>query len=205
MRNLVLGTLACMAIVLGVVTFTTAGDKHDHGKAAAAIGAPAPQFSLQDQNGKTVNLSDFAGKIVVLEWFNDGCPFVVRHYKNGDMNKTASGLADKGVVWLAINSTSGTDSAHNKQVAAEWKLERPILDDAAGNVGHMYGAKTTPNMFIIDKDGKLAYMGAIDNNPNGDKKEVVNYVEKGANELIAGSSVSESQTKPYGCSVKYGK
>jgi peroxiredoxin len=203
MRKLVLGTLACLGIVLGVVTFTTAGDKH--GTAAAKVGAPAPQFSLQDQNGKTVNLSDYTGKIVVLEWFNNECPFVVRHYKDGDMNKTAAGLADKGVVWLAINSTNGKTPQDNKAVAAEWKVERPILDDSSGNVGHMYGAKTTPHMFIIDKDGKLAYIGAIDNNANGNEKQVVNYVDKAVNELLNGSSVSESQTKSYGCSVKYAK
>jgi len=205
MRKLVLGTLACFGIVLGVVTFTTAGDKHDHGTSAAQIGAPAPQFSLQDQNGKTVNLNDYAGKIVVLEWFNNECPFVVRHYKDGDMNKTAAGLADKGVVWLAINSTSGKTSQDNKAVATEWKIERPILDDSTGTVGHMYGAKTTPNMFVIDKDGKLAYIGAIDNNASGNEKQVLNYVDKAVNELLNGSSVSESQTKSYGCSVKYAK
>jgi len=190
-------------LVLGVVTYTTAGEK---AASAAKVGQPAPQFALQDQNGKTVSLNDLSGKVVVLEWFNDGCPFVQGAYKDNAMNNTATKLADKGVVWLAINSTSGTNAEHNKQVAAEWKIDRPILDDSSGNVGHLYGAKTTPHMFVINKDGTLAYMGAIDNNANGDKKDnKVNYVEKAVNEILAGSSVSEPQTRSYGCSVKYGK
>jgi peroxiredoxin len=205
MRKLMIAMCASALLVLCVVTFTTAGEKS--GKAAAQLGAPAPQFALQDQNGKTVNLSDYSGKVVVLEWFNDGCPFVQAHYKGeSDMNASASKLADKGIVWLAINSTKDANVEHNKQIAAEWKIDRPILDDSSGNVGHLYGAKTTPHMYVIDKDGKLAYMGAIDNNPNGDKKDnKINYVEKAVNEILAGSSVSEPQTKSYGCSVKYGK
>jgi peroxiredoxin len=194
-------TFASALIVLGVVTFTTAKEKE--ATAAAKVGSPAPQFALQDQNGKTVSLGDYSGKIVVLEWFNDGCPFVQGAYKDNGMNGTAAKLADKGVVWLAINSTTGTDSAHNKQIAAEWKIDRPILDDAAGNVGHLYGAKTTPHMFVINKDGTLAYMGAIHNQASGDKK--VNYVEKAVDEILSGQSVSEPQTKSWGCSVKYTK
>jgi peroxiredoxin len=203
MRKLICATFASALMVVGAVSFSAAREK---AAAAASVGAPAPQFALQDQNGKTVNLSDLSGKVVVLEWFNDGCPFVQAHYKSGDMNATASKLAEKGVVWLAVNSTSGTNADHNKQIAAEWKIDRPILDDASGAVGKMYGAKTTPHMFVIDKDGKLAYIGAIDNNPNGDKKDnKINYVEKAVSEILAGQSVSEPQTRSYGCSVKYGK
>ena len=203
MRNLML-VCAGVLLVACVVTFTTAGEKS--GKPAAQVGQPAPQFALQDQNGKSVSLSDYAGKIVVLEWFNNECPYVQRHYKGeSDMNATASKLAEKGVVWLAINSTSGKTPDDNKQVAAEWKMDRPILDDASGNVGHLYGAKTTPHMFVIDKTGTLAYVGAIDNNANGDKKTPVNYVDKAVTEILSGQSVSEPQTKSYGCSVKYAK
>jgi peroxiredoxin len=200
MRNLMFAMCAAV-LVLGVVTFTTAGEKG--GMSAAKVGQPAPQFALQDQNGKTVNLGDYSGKIVVLEWFNDGCPFVQGAYKDNAMNKTAATLGEKGVVWLAINTTSTAGVEHNKQIAAEWKIDRPILDDSSGTVGHLYGAKTTPHMFVIDKDGKLAYMGAIHNQQSGDKN--VNYVEKAVNELLAGQSVSEPQTKSWGCSIKYGK
>ena len=201
MRKLMIGMCASALLVMCAVTFTTAGEKSD--KAAAQLGAPAPQFALQDQNGKTVNLSDYSGKIVVLEWFNDGCPFVQGAYKDNAMNNTASKLAEKGVVWLAVNTTSSSNVEHNKQIAAEWKIDRPILDDSSGTVGHLYGAKTTPHMFVIDKDGKLAYMGAIHNQKDGEKR--VNYVEKAVNELLSGQSVSEPQTKSWGCSVKYAK
>lgn len=197
MRKLMLASFASALLIACAVTFTTAGEKG--GKPAAQVGQPAPQFALQDQNGKTVNLSDYSGKIVVLEWFNNECPFVVGAYKDNAMNNTASKLTDKGVVWLAINSTNTANVERNKQVATEWKIDRPILDDASGNVGHLYGAKTTPHMFVIDKDGKLAYMGAIYDQSNKN----TNYVEKAVTEILAGQSVSEPQTKSWGCSVKY--
>jgi peroxiredoxin len=173
---------------------------------AAKVGAAAPAFTLKDQSGKDVSLSDFSGKIVVLEWFNDGCPFVQKHYKTGNMNSVASKYAGKDVVWLAVNSTKSASQSHNAKVAGEWKMERPILDDSAGKVGHAYGATNTPNMFIIDKDGKLVYRGAIDSDTSDDAaatKTATNYVAKALDELLAGKTVSQPETKPYGCSVKY--
>src|SRR5262245_8061449 len=198
MRNLMLVMCAGVLLVACVVSFTTAGEKS---KAAAKLGQPAPQFALQDQNGKTVNLSDFSGKVVVLEWFNDECPFVKGAYEGNTMNDTASKLSEKGVVWLAIDSTKSHSVDHNKQIATEWKMDRPILDDASGSVGHLYGAKTTPHMFVINKDGTLVYMGAI--YEESDKK--ANYVEKAVTEVLAGQSVSQPQTKSWGCTVKYAK
>ena len=201
MRKLMIGMFASALLVLCVVTFTTAGEKS--GKAAAQIGAPAPQFALQDQNGKTVNLSDYSGKVVVLEWFNDGCPFVQAHYKGeSDMNASASKLGEKGVVWLAINSTKDANVEHNKQIAAEWKIDRPILDDSSGNVGHLYGAKTTPHMYVIDKGGVLRYAGAIDDG-SAMRHGQSNYVRQALDELLAGKSVSKAETTSFGCGVKY--
>jgi peroxiredoxin len=171
---------------------------------SAKVGTPAPAFTLTDQNGKPTSLSDYSGKVVVLEWFNDGCPFVQRHYKDGDMNQTAEAFAPKGVVWLAINSTKDTDDAHNKAAAEKWSMNRPILNDATGTVGHLYKATNTPNMFVIGKDGMVAYRGAIDNDPDGDKStDKINYVSQALTEMLAGQPVSTPETKPYGCSIKY--
>ena len=168
-------------------------------------GDDAPAFSLQDQDGKTVSLSDFKGKTVVLEWFNDGCPFVQRLYKAKEMNDTADKYKDKDVVWLAINSTSGKKSADNKSAAETMGVDHPILADTDSTVAKAYGAKSTPHMFIIDKDGKIAYTGAIDNDPQGDKSDKVNYVDKALTEMLAGKPVSEPQTASYGCGVHYSR
>ncbi len=204
-----LTALGAFGVSLAIVSLLAArGVAADKPQSAAQIGAAAPTFSLQDQDGKTVALSDYAGKIVVLEWFNEECPFVVKHYKSGNMNDLASKYAGKDVVWLAINSTKGKTNDNNKAIASEWKIERPILNDATGEVGEAYGSKNTPTMYIIDKQGNLAYWGAIDNQPNPDPKSLegaTNYVSKALDELLAGQSVSEPKTKPYGCSVKYAK
>ena len=166
------------------------------------IGSTAPAFTLQDQNGNSVSLSDYAGKIVALEWFNENCPIVQRHYKAGDISATANKYAADGVVWLAINSTHDNTDASNKVAAAAWNMNRPILSDASGTVGHAYGATNTPEIFIIGKDGKVAYEGAIDNDPQGDKSsDKVNYPAKALDEILAGKTVSEPVTKPYGCTV----
>jgi peroxiredoxin len=174
--------------------------------AAPQIGAEAPAFTLQDQTGKSVSLSDYTGKIVVLEWFNENCPFVQRHYKAGDISETANKYAADGVVWLAINSTHDNTNTSNKAADMQWSMNRPILNDASGTVGHAYGATNTPEIFIINKDGKIAYEGAIDNDPQGDKSEgKVNYPAKALDELLAGKTVSEPETKAYGCTVHYAK
>lgn len=203
-------SFAAVAIMAALVSnFALAGDKHkdgkDKGKAAVAVGQAAPQFSLEDQNGKVVNLADFKDKVVVLEWFNNECPYVVKFYKNGDMNQWADAYKAKGVVWLAVNSTKGKTNADNKQVAGDWKLDRPILNDSNGATGHAYGATNTPQMFVINK-GQIAYMGAIDDKRSSKSEDIAgakNYVAKALDEILAGNSVSEPETKAYGCSVKY--
>lgn len=171
----------------------------------AVVGQAAPGFELKDQDGKIVNLADFKDRVVVLEWFNDGCPFVQKWYANGDMNKLAADYSAKGVVWLAVNSTNSTDESHNKVAAAKFNILRPVLNDADGKVGKLYGAKTTPQMYVINK-GTLAYDGAIDSIKSPDAEDIAkadNFVKAALDEVLAGKPVSKPTTLSYGCSVKY--
>ena len=179
----------------------------DSGKEAAqsvADSATGYAFSLTDQNGTKVNLSDYADKVIVLEWFNPDCPFVQRHYKTGTFAKLANNYKDKGVLWFAVNTTHYFNQEKNKAFHTEHELPYPVLDDRTGKIGKLFEAKTTPHMFILDTKGKIAYNGAIDDDPRGSKGDgAVNYVKKALDELLAGKAVSTSQIKPYGCSVKY--
>jgi peroxiredoxin len=171
-----------------------------------SVGDQAPNFTLPDTAGNEVSLSDFEGKIVVLEWLNPDCPFVQRHYKAGTMKNLAAKYGEEGVVWLAINSTNYMDMAVNANFKSVNKLPYTILVDQSGDVGHLYGAKTTPHMHIIDSGGQLVYIGAIDDDPRGNKGEsAVNYVASALDEVVAGKAVTTAETRPYGCSVKYKK
>jgi peroxiredoxin len=172
-----------------------------------SVASAAPDFTLTDQNGKTVSLSDYKGKIVVLEWINPDCPFVQRHYKAGTMADLATRYGEKGVVWLAINSTNYMGQKDNAKWVETYKLPYPILDDHDGAVGHAYSAKTSPHMYVIDASGNIVYQGAIDDDPRGSKPpaERTQYVAKALDELLAGQPVSVAESKPYGCSVKYAK
>lgn len=178
----------------------------------ATIGALAPAFTLTDLDGKTVKLADHRGKFVVLEWFNPGCPFVNASHQKGSLVTTAKSWQDKGVVWLAINSSAqgkqGFGVEVNQAGKTKFNLSHPILLDPDGAVGKAYGAMHTPHMYVIDKDGKLAYQGAIDNSPDGEGDSptsgaLVNYVSQALEELSAGKPVSVSSTSSYGCGVKY--
>jgi peroxiredoxin len=168
-------------------------------------GIRAPAFGLKSFDGKTVKLSDYRGKIVVLEWFNMECPFSLYHYETKNtMAELAKKYKSKNVVWFAVNSTNHTTPAANKTFAEKYKLAFPILDDRSGKVGRAYGAKTTPHIFIINPRGRIVYDGAIDNAPMGKTKEdAVNYVDNVLAELTAGKDISIKNTKPYGCTVKY--
>jgi len=169
-----------------------------------AIGKPAPAFSLTDQDGKTVQLSDYAGKLIVLEWMNPACPIVQRHYSAGTMIGLYKQYKDKGIVWLSIDSTSTDDNAADKKWATGQQVPWPILSDAGGATGKAYGATNTPGMFVIGTDGAVLYKGAIDNDPQGDRgASGVNYVSQALDEILAGKPVSAPETKQYGCSVKY--
>jgi len=175
---------------------------------AAKIGEAAPTFTLTDTDGKTVNLADFKDKIVVLEWFNPECPHVVKHHaKNTTFNDLHKEFSDKGVVFLAINSGAAGKQGAGKDLNAkykkDWNKSYPILLDESGTVGKAYGAKTTPHMFIIGKDGKLAYMGGIDNQRAFDAKDYKNFVKQTLDQMTKGETVTEPETKAYGCGVKY--
>ena len=200
-------TLAVLALAFSVAL----ADHHEKDKQAAAsakIGEAAPAFTLHDTAGKTHSLSDYAGKTVVLEWINPDCPFVVRHYNLDTMTNLAS--QNKDVVWLAIASGNTADAENLKTFAAKEGINYPILLDGDGTVGKTYGAKRTPHMYIITGDGKLAYNGGIDDQEIGDanapeKEGTLNYVEKALKEIADGKAVSQSETKAYGCPVKYKK
>lgn len=178
--------------------------------AHAKVGESAPNFSLVDLNGDKHTLSDYTaeGKIVVLEWFNPMCPFVVKHHDhNTTMATTYAEFKDKDVVWLAVNSAkeghpTGSHEA-NMKMAKEWNIAYPILVDQSGEVGKAFGAKTTPQMYVIDADGVLAYAGAIDDNKSAKKAGETNYVHNALVALVNGETVEVSETKSYGCSVKY--
>ena len=178
---------------------------------AVEIGKPAPDFSGTDINGKTVKLSDFKGKVVVIESYNSDCPFCNNHYKSGAMQDLQKDFATKGAVWLIVNSVNPKNPSHRTpdQAKAEWTAKNITanawIDDSSGALGHLYGMQTTPQMFVIDKDGKLVYDGAIDDQPDPthDPKSARNYVKEAVNDLLAGKPIEVPQTKPYGCSVKY--
>ncbi|MGH7900270.1 MAG: thioredoxin family protein [Thermodesulfobacteriota bacterium] len=198
--------IAALTLLITYSSFNQINGYSTDIQSKAEVGVPAPYFILEDQDGNSVSLSNFKDKIVILEWLNPDCPFVQRHYKSNTMTSLASNYSDNGVVWLAINSTHTMNKDDDKKWVEKHSLQYPILDDSSGNVGKLYGAKTTPNMFIIDKSGTLIYAGAIDDDPDGSKGEnKVNYVEKALKEVITGNPVSISETKPYGCSVKYSK
>ena len=205
MRKFSITAVALLA--LGLITFNSLAQDDNKPAEGPRPGQQAPNFTLSDQDGKSHTLADLKGKVVVLEWFNEECPFVVKQYREGHMNTLADRYEEKGVVWLAIDTTQMT-SEDNKKISEKWKIDRPILNDSDGTVGKAYEAKNTPQMFIIDKEGKIAYNGAIDSIKSAKTEDIAkaeNYVAKALDELLAGETVSTPETKPYGCVVKYGK
>ncbi len=192
--------------------FATLCILHQNAFAEPVIGQPAPAFTAIDSNGKRVSLSGFAGKTVVLEWTNDGCPYVKKHYGSGNMQKLQQELTANGAVWLSIISSAPGKQGHvngaqaNQLTASRSAHPTAVLLDPTGTIGHAYEAQTTPHMFIIDKTGKLRYMGAIDDQPSTDTATIAiarNYVREGFAALTAGRDLKETATDAYGCSVKY--
>lgn len=178
--------------------------------APAAVGKPAPNFTLPDLDGRKVSLSDFAGKTVVLEWFNPGCPFVKYAHAEGPLKDMAGRWTDRGVVWLAINSNApgkqGSGAALNREAAEGWRMRHPVLLDEDGKVGRAYGAKTTPHMYVVDPKGTLVYAGGLDNAPLGKVEgggPPRSFVDAALAELAEGKVVQTGSSQPYGCSVKY--
>src|SRR5665213_871605 len=178
---------------------------------AVEIGQPAPDFTGTDINGKTVKLSDYKGKIVVIESYNSDCPFCMNQYKTGAIQELQRDLAAKNVVWLIVDSVNRKNFSYRtpEQARTEW-ADRKItatawIDDSSGAIGHLYDMKTTPHMFVIDQNGTLIYDGAIDDRPApyGDPRTAKNYVRAAVDELLASKPVEVSQTKPYGCAGHY--
>ena len=181
-------------------------------QAAPSVGQAAPDFTLQDASGKTVKLSDYRGKHVVLEWTNPGCPYVRKHYNSGNMPATQKEAVDKGVVWLSINSTETSSYEYMEPAKlVAWQKERKsqptaVLLDEEGTTGKAYGARTTPHMYIVNPQGQLIYAGGIDSIASSDPQDIkkaVNYVRQGLGEALAGKPITASVTRPYGCSIKY--
>ncbi len=198
MKRLVLITLLLALPVLAV--------------AAAAPGDKAPDFTLTDTDGTEQTLSTYleAGNVVVLEWFNPDCPFIVKHHKNHKtMNEIYAKVEGKGVVWLAINSSAkgkeGAGLERNRKAVEDYGIPFPVLMDPAGEVGMAYGARTTPHMFVITPEGVVAYNGAIDDNRSADKLGETNYVVEALEAAMDGQMPAVTETRPYGCSVKYAK
>lgn len=181
-------------------------------EAGVNIGETAPDFTLTDTKGTSHSLSQHKGKFVVLEWVNYDCPFVKKHYDNGYMQALQKDYTAKDVVWLSINSSAEGKEGHyspdktNEMIQERGAAPTAFLLDTDGKVGKLFGAKTTPHMYIISPEGVLIYQGAIDSKPSADSADIassVNYVKQGLDEAIAGKAVSEPSTKSYGCSVKY--
>lgn len=178
----------------------------------AIVGAQAPQFTAKDSAGKEISLAALKGKVVVLEWFNPGCPFVKKFYKNGDMQRFQNDLVSKGVVWLTISSSAPGKSGHLTAEQAEatraelgMKSSALVLDES-GTIGKAYGARTTPHTFVVAADGTVAYGGAIDSENSTDADDIAtakNYVVEAASNLLANKGVEVTSTEPYGCGVKY--
>lgn len=178
----------------------------------AAVGKPAPDFTLNGSDGKPHALSSYKGKTVVLEWTNPGCPFVHKWYDSKEMQKLQKEATAKGTVWLRINSSApGKQGAQSPAEAAAYEKDQQVaatatLLDPEGTVGRLYGARTTPNMYVIDAKGTLVYSGAIDSKPSvsaADIPNAKNYVTAALADLAAGKPVETASTTPYGCSVKY--
>lgn len=180
--------------------------------AAAQLGAPAPGFTLTSANGDAVSLADFRGKIVVLEWTNHDCPFVRKHYNSGTMQSLQRDARAGGVVWLTIISSAPGEQGHVSRAEAQrlsasrGATPTAVLFDPDGKTGRAYGARTTPHMYIITADGKLAYMGGIDDKPSANTADIATarpHVREALAELTAGKPVSTPQSRPYGCAIKY--
>ena len=202
MHKLILTTL-CLGAFLGLNAF--ASDK-------ATVGQPAPNFTLTGADDKPHSLSDYKGKFVVLEWTNPNCPFVHKFYDSGTMQALQKQETAKGVIWLRINSAApGKADYQDPTTLAAYEKENHVaatesLIDPDGQVGHLYGARTTPHMFVIDSKGTLVYAGGIDNKPSPDPADIptaTNYVTAALDEAMAGQPVTTPTSRPYGCSVKY--
>ncbi len=183
-------------------------------RAAVEVGQPAPDFTLVDVQGRSHKLSDYKGKVVVLEWVNPECPIVVKHYNSQNMQGTQKAAAADGAIWLSINSAGyeGAQGDFNEAAAVDWQkkvgaVTTGYLRDRTSKVGRLYGATSTPHMFVINREGVLVYKGAIDSIPSGSERDIpkaTNYVKAALESLKAGQPIAKPVTQAYGCSVKFG-
>ena len=214
-RNLGLaaGMTAAVALTAGAIIASTGSAIAE---APIEISAAAPAFTGTNSNGETVNLADFEGKTVVLEWTNDGCPFVQKHYAEPrkNMQATQLGATEDDVVWLSVISSAPGEQGHadggraNELTTSRGASPTHVLIDESGDIGRLYGAKTTPHMFVVNAEGNVVYKGAIDNVRSADPADIdgaTNYVNAALASVAAGEAVQEASTKEYGCSVKYAK
>ena len=180
---------------------------------AVKVGMQAPDFTGTASNGKQISLAEYRGKYVVLEWHNQGCPFVRKQYESGNMEALQRKWTKKNVVWLSVISSAPgqqgfvTAEEENEYLQKMKASPTAVLLDPTGTIGHLYGAKTTPNMFVIDPHGKLIYEGAIDDHSTADQDDIKgskNYVDAALTEAMNGGPVIVPTTRPYGCAVKYG-
>lgn len=196
----------CLLGLIGAALGMTAGTL-DEGK--VKLGEKAPNFTLTDTNGQERSLSDYKGRIVVIEWINPECPDVRHCYQSKAMQGAYKKVKqlDKGVAWLAINSTQGTTAQANNMWISKYDLKYLLLLDERGKVGRLYDARRTPHMFVIDKEGVIRYMGAIDDNRLLYKRpeEITNHVVNAVKQLVEGETVTPDSTKPYGCTIKYSR
>src|SRR5688572_30061200 len=197
------------ATTASVTTATNTTTSSSATMTKAEVGKPAPDFTLKDLEGKDVKLSSFRGKVVVLEWFNPGCPYVKNAHTKGSLKEAAKKHTKNGVVWLAVNSNAAGKQGHgvdaNREGAKTFSMEHPILLDENGDIGRTYGATNTPHMMVIDDKGTLVYRGAIDNSPDGEGEsptggKLVSYVDEALGALSAGKTPATTETKAYGCS-----
>jgi peroxiredoxin len=195
-------TLAVLAILLALPLM------------GVRVGDAAPNFVGTDSNGKTHKLTDYRGKVVVLEWHNQGCPYTKKHYESGNMQKLQKEWTAKGVVWFTVISSAPgeqgyvTAAEENEYLKKMGAAPTAVLLDPTGVIGHQYEAKTTPHMFVIDPKGMLVYDGAIDDRPTHDAADIpgaTNFVQAALQQATAGKPVSTQVTRPYGCSVKYAR
>ena len=200
-------TIRNLCLVFGVLALSAGA-----ALAGVEVGQPAPDFSLPDTKGQTHQLSQYKGQWVVLEWYQPDCPFVRKHYGSGNMQALQKEFTAKGVVWLSIDSSAPGQEGNypadklNEIASSQGVARTALLLDPDGKVGHTYGAKTTPDMYIINPQGKLVYEGAIDSKPTtsvADLKVATNYVKVALDDSMNGKSVPQTVTRPYGCSVKY--
>ena len=179
----------------------------------ARVGASAPAFTLTDSNGRNLSLSDFKGKTVVLEWTSHECPYVGKHYRGNNMQALQKKWTGQGVVWLSVLSSAPGQPGYvspqqaNKLTADRGAAPTAVLLDPTGKVGHAYGARTTPHMYVISGEGALVYKGGIDDQPTArvqDLKSARNFVDQALSEISQGKPVSVTASRAYGCSIKYG-